>query len=76
MRQHRGNEVSIENKLKYTIRFFVNNEVTVSCFINSIIECITIESCDSTTLARRELSTTPLNLIVKYNLRLVCHKLQ
>ena len=56
MRQHRGNEVSIENKLIGTITFFINNNLVASYLINSNNQCITVESYDSKRFAL-ELST-------------------
>ena len=67
MRQHRGNEVSIENKLIETITFFINNNLAASYLINSNNQCIIVESYDSKRFAL-ELSTARQALYITLNI--------
>ena len=73
MRQHRGSNASIAVNVLYLM--FCSLQI-VLCIIYQCNNSVTIESYDSTTLRRWELSTAPSDYIFQYNFRLAWYKLQ
>ena len=76
MRQHRGNKVSIVCLLYVSVIYLQAITLLFHISFTTKNQLITIESYDSTTLRRWELSTAPSDYIFQYNFRLAWYKFQ